>query len=233
MISVQTNFPVAVESADHLHPEGIYYDNTISWPFVASVENYFKEKINFLDLGCAGGELVCRMQERGHTAVGLEGSDHCLNVREDMINEVGMRPAGLGNWQKYGNKNLFTCDVTKDYKIRQNYGPMTFDLITCWDVMEHFEPQDVSNFLRLVYDHLKPNGIFVASIALFNSGRHAASSNTPENLNYHKSVFAESWWLEKNSLFFNQIKYPFSICNREGIPITGSPQYLVYAGTKR
>jgi Methyltransferase domain len=237
MIKVKTEYPIAADSDDHKYPEGVYYDNNITYKFVEEIENYFGNKqINLLDLGCAGGELVCRMVDRGHSkSVGLEGSDHCLNLKPEMVDEIGFLPLGYTNWRDYAHKNLFTCDITKEYQILDDDKPMEFDLITSWDVMEHFEPDSVDTFLQQIYNHIKPNGLFISQIALFHSGRHSNSKNTPNDLDYHKSVFPRDWWLEKINKYYNQIDYPFSVGNRDqtyGSSLQ-NPSYLIYAGIKK
>jgi 2-polyprenyl-3-methyl-5-hydroxy-6-metoxy-1,4-benzoquinol methylase len=232
-IKVFTNNPVAINSDDHLYPEGIYYDNNLNINFCNEIEQYYDhKKINFLDLGCAGGELVCHMYDRGHNSVGLEGSDHCLNVRPEMVKEVGFEPLGHKNWKLFGNKILFTCDITKDYTITNNSKPAKFDFITCFDVMEHFTSDEVDNFLKQLYKHTKHGGLFIAQIALYPSGRHSSSLNTPENINYHKSVFPREWWLEKISSYFVEIKFPFTCHNRSMWNGLDFHNNLIYAGRK-
>lgn len=237
MITLQTQFPVAIDSDDHKYPEGVYLDNNITYRFVQDIENYIDDRpIRLLDLGCAGGEMVCRMVDRGHLCVGLEGSDHILNVKLEMVDEVGKLPLGWKNWKNYGNKNLFTCDVTKEYNIYENSELMQFDIITSFDVFEHFNPEDVENALTQSLKHLKPNGLFIAQIALFNSGRTPTSKNTPDELDYHKSVFDATWWEKKISKFYKRIPYPFSCTNRDGDDNLGwsiySSSYLIYCGIK-
>jgi cyclopropane fatty-acyl-phospholipid synthase-like methyltransferase len=236
MITVQTDHPLAVDSDDHLFPEGIYYDNSLNIKFVESVENFFKgKKINFLDLGCAGGALSCEMHKREHTSIGLEGSDHALNVRPEMVKQIGKLPEGFENWQQYANNVLFTCDVTKEYTILKNDEQLTFDLITCWDVMEHFHSDEVENFLSLVYKHLKVGGLFVASIALYHADLTTNFKNSPENLDYHHSVFPKEWWEEKLSKYLTKHIYPFNSCNRDYIqPILGcfDERNYIYCGIK-
>ena len=208
MIKLITDYPIAVESDDHIHPDGIYLDNNINYMFVANVEKHFKNnKINMLDLGCAGGALVCRMTERGHNVVGLEGSDHCVNVREEAVKHHNILPLGLKNWAQYHNSRLFTCDVTKQYQLLLNNSPMKFDLITCFDVMDHFHEHELDMFFKMIQYHLKPEGIFVASIALFDLIKN-------EGVNWHKSVYSKVWWAETNSKYLKEIPYPFSITNR-------------------
>jgi len=233
VIKLETNNKVAVHSDDHKHPEGIYYDNNMNPQFVKEVENYFNNKqLDFLDLGCAGGELVSHMFDRNHNSVGLEGSDHCLNVRPEMVKEVGFEPLGHKNWKKHGNKVLFTCDITKEYQLYKDNLPTQFDIITCFDVMEHFNPDEVETFLKQTHKHIKDDGLFVVQIHLGPSGRHTSSLNTPENLNYHKSVFSKQKWIEMIARYFNQIDYPFTCHNRSHIYGFDPFGYLIYAGKK-
>lgn len=257
MITIKTNFPVAVNSDDHKYPEGVYLDNTINYNFVEEIEKYMdivrpyleiisvknqldssnnNKKIRLLDIGCAGGELVCRMNEKGHICVGLEGSDHIVNIRPEMVYEMKKLPLGWKNWKKYVNKNLFTCDVTKEYSIYENSELMQFDIITSFDVFEHFATEDIENVLVQSYKHLKPGGLFIAQIALFNSGRTTYSENTPGDLNYHKSVFHKEWWESKLDKFYKRINYPFMYTNRDSenspeLSINAS-SHLVYSGIK-
>jgi 2-polyprenyl-3-methyl-5-hydroxy-6-metoxy-1,4-benzoquinol methylase len=236
MTVVKTQHPIAVDSLDHKYPEGVYFDNNVSTRFVEELEAYFgNRKINFLDLGCAGGALAIFMHERGHKSIGIDGSDGCLNVKQEVINQYGGIPYGHYNWVKYVNEVLHTADVTKDYDIVDDNELVRFDAITCWDVMEHFEPDTVDNFLRQVYKHLKDDGVFMASIAMFPSGAHKEWADQP-NIQYHKSLFKKDWWMEKLTKYFTVERFPLSVCNREYINIAtvdypGS-EYLIFVAHK-
>lgn len=231
MIKVITNHPVAIDSDDHLHPDGVHLDNHYNINFVSSVESYYNnQKINLLDLGCAGGRLVVQMLQKGHFAVGLEGSDHCVKWQPDMLEKFGKPPAGYQNWQNFGNKNLFTCDITYDYEIRNSEDKiMEFDLITSFDVMEHFYEERIDRSLEMVVRHLKPNGIFVANIALFRVRKEKILEHG--FVDYHKSLFTKDKWLHILSKHFKQIEFPFACTNRNHPP-TGNGRNLVYAGMK-
>jgi SAM-dependent methyltransferase len=233
MIKVKTNNPIAIDSLDHTYPEGVYYDNNVSIRFVDDVQGFFNKPINFLDLGCAGGALTIKMHELGNKSIGIDGSDGCLNVKDYVIEHFkGNMPLGHTNWKKYYNEVLFTADITKDYEILENDEILKFDLITCWDVMEHFEPEQINNFLLNVTKHLKPDGIFIASIALYDSGTGIEWKDIP-NINYHKSVFPREQWTSEIETYFNTTPYPFSVCNREYIRPDGDSRYLVFSGTKK
>lgn len=95
MIQVVTEHSLAIDSDDHHHPDGVHFDNRCNDQFVQSVEQYFHyNKINFLDLGCAGGGLVVGMYNSGHDAIGLEGSDHCINFKKEYVDKLGL-PYGI------------------------------------------------------------------------------------------------------------------------------------------
>jgi SAM-dependent methyltransferase len=224
MFKVITNHPVAIDSDDHNHPEGIFYDNNLDVGFVNSAESYFQNrKISFLDQGCAGGALAIEFHNRGHLSIGIDGSDQALNPSQWLIEEKKRMPNGHENWKKYHDEILFTCDLAKEYTIEHNGELAKFDLITSWDVMEHFNPEDVDQVLASTAKHLKPDGIFVANIALFQSGRHESDYN----IDYHKTVRDSQFWHERLEKFFSKIDYPFTATNRRS-----GPMYLLYAGKK-
>lgn len=228
MLQLVTDHPIAIDSDDHKHPEGVFYDNNLNIDFVNSVENYFKNKdqIYFMDQGCAGGALAVEFFKRGHKSIGLEGSDQILNPSEELLKEKTKNPEGHENWKQYFNQILFTCDLTKEYKILEDNNTVQFDLITSWDVMEHFNEEDVDNVLSLTYKHLKSGGMFIANIALFQSGRMHHPECKYEIL-YHKTVKDSNWWEHKLSKYFSKIDYPFSCTNRQV-----NHSHFLYAGKK-
>lgn len=220
MITLITNHKLAEDSDDHIHPDGIYHDNNFNLQFSTEIENYFKRSINVLDLGCAGGEFVVKMLEKGHLAVGLEGSDHCLHIDQATVQKMGFMPKGHLNWQSYGNRNLFTCDITYDYELRIDDHLLEFDLITCFDVMEHFYEERIDKFCEMVCKHLKPDGIFLASIAMFPLEK--------DDVVWHKSLFDTTKWSQILSKHFRTIKNPFTYTYRPYHP----RDTLIFSGTK-
>ena len=62
MFKLQTKFPIASFSKDHLDPKGSIYDNSRNMRFNEKIYSYFQDSqkknrkdIKVLDLGCAGG----------------------------------------------------------------------------------------------------------------------------------------------------------------------------------
>lgn len=171
-------FPVAYDSADHMEPEGTKNDNSSNIDLIHEIEKDLSEisPLQILDLGCAGGGLVHDFVKKGHIAVGLEGSDY---------NIVHQR----AEWPALYGKNLFTCDITKEYSIwiekDQKISPFACDLITAWEVVEHIPPDRLSLFFELIRRHLKIGGRFIAGISLCSAPPH------------HASLFSISDWKKK------------------------------------
>lgn len=221
-----TDYPLAATSDDHNFPEGIYKDNNLCIEMIYGIEGYFGKKINFMDIGCAGGKLAVTMNQRGHTAVGLEGSDHCINVRDEWVRRIGHRPLGEENWSNYHNKVLFTCDVSKPYKVMEGDDQYKCDLISSWDVMEHFHEEDVPQVLKNIYNHLKPSGLFIATIAIGSALKPVEEETF--SVDYHKCVKSVDWWHDQLSKFFVSTNYIFGHTNR---PVCGGN--FLYCGRKK
>jgi len=64
-LKIITEFPVAYNSPDHIVPVGTKNDNSTDSEYIMEVENFFKnEKINIMDIGCAGGQLAVDFYNR-------------------------------------------------------------------------------------------------------------------------------------------------------------------------
>lgn len=195
-IIIHTNHPIATASPDHTHPHGTMQDNSTSPEFISEVEVYFDTMpLSVLDLGCAGGQLVADFRARGHEAYGIEGSDYSI---------VHAR----ANWPALHNIALFTADLAKPLRITNADGSMKrFDLITAWEVIEHFRPAQLLQFFENVTRHLKFNGIFVGSVSTNSCEIHGVQ--------YHQSIHSELVWREVTlpkaliGTGFGLVPYPF------------------------
>lgn len=191
-MKVITDHPVAIDSPDHIFPWGTKRDNTTDLGFIQEIEQYFDQKrIKTLDVGCSGGQLTIDFIDRGHTAIGIEGSDFSvLHSR--------------ANWPKYHNVNLFTCDAAKPYQIVDDEGnQVLFDLMTSWDVIEHIHPDDLEQFFNNIKQHMADNAIFCVSTT--------SLPDVIEGHVLHQSVFdKEIWFTEILPKHFRKIsELPF------------------------
>jgi len=133
-----------------------------------------KEVLAFLDLGCAGGGMVLDAALRGHIATGLEGSDLSLQHQR-------------AEWRLLRN-NLFTCDITKPFRIENNGATFQYDVVTMWDVLEHIPEDSLPTLLENIRTHLLDGGLFVASISTLGySG----------DVDWHVTKYPRAWWAEK------------------------------------
>jgi 2-polyprenyl-3-methyl-5-hydroxy-6-metoxy-1,4-benzoquinol methylase len=178
-----TKHPIALGSDDHQFPLGAAQDNTRCPRFVRACERLLSRQdspdrpLRALDLGCAGGGCVLDFALRGHRAVGLEGSDHPL---KSLRAEWRILP-----------KHLFTCDLTEPYEIQESEtgGPMSFNVITAWELLEHIPAERLPTFFANVRKHLDQRGVFVASVATF------PCTDPKTGAVYHVTIQPREWWL--------------------------------------
>ncbi len=175
-VRLETNHPVAYQSQDHINPLGTIQDNTRNIAFYNKCKSIYGHEMSFLDLGCSGGGIVFEFALNGHLSIGLEGSDHSKNM-------------GRANWRTIPT-NLYTCDITKPFQIVKNDTSCIhkFDVISCWEVLEHIPEENLMQIFTNITNHLDNNGIFIGSI----------SRNPHDPL--HITIENEVWW-EKQ---FNQ-----------------------------
>lgn len=154
-VQLVTRYPIAYTSPDHLVPWGTKYDNNSHRKFVLHMEQLVSKQVSsktksYMDLGCAGGQLVKDFRDLGWVAVGLEGSDYSLKHKR-------------ANWPLLAGKSLFTCDIGKPFKVLVNKRKNYFQLVTAWEVLEHINMRDLPVLFGNIVKHLDKGGYFIAS----------------------------------------------------------------------
>lgn len=165
MITVNTKYPIACDSKDHITPYGCIRDSNTNEFFINEIVNHFKkEKLKVLDIGCAGAQLIVDHHNRGDIAVGIEGSSNVL---------IGV---GNHNWKQYKDNFLFLCDASRPYEILLDNKKIKFDFIQCWEVLEHIPTERLHLYLTNVKNHLVEDGLFCGSISTVDcsSGTHVS-----------------------------------------------------------
>lgn len=193
MVSIVTDFPVAFDSRDHTHPWGTKRDNYTSPDLLDEMRRRFGT-YSLLDLGCAGGRFVVDAAARGNRAIGLEGSDWSLKHN---------RP----HWPTHAGRNLFTCDISRPFRVRKNSRDLRFDVVTAWEVLEHIPEDRLPVLVQNIAKHLRPNGVFWCSI---NSYLHEVSSGIELHVSAHLSK--QRWRsILGASLRVTDYPYPYSV----------------------
>ena len=101
------------------------------------VNHRVKQPGTILDIGCATGNFLNRMQQYGWACFGIEPSEYAANYA----------------------KQRFNLQVIHGYLTNNLYPDHYFDVITLWDVFEHL-PQP-RNDLSILKDLLKPGGLLI------------------------------------------------------------------------
>jgi SAM-dependent methyltransferase len=180
-IILETEHPVAVESPDHLKPWGTKRDNSKCPRFLKKVSRLFNEQrdeFSLLDIGCSGGGWVREAHDKGWLAVGLEGSDLSKRIRR-------------AEWAVIPD-NLFTCDVTKPFRLSLEDGPknipLAFSVITAWELIEHIAEPDLPQVFRNAAAHLRPGGLFIMSVS--------PNEEVIDGVRLHQTVRQRDWWIK-------------------------------------
>jgi 2-polyprenyl-3-methyl-5-hydroxy-6-metoxy-1,4-benzoquinol methylase len=176
-IKVNTKYPVAFDSQDHLNPWGTKRDNSLNLRFNSKLYKLFNRNISVLDLGCAGGAFVRSLLDDGNFAFGLDGSDYSKKFKR-------------AEWGIITH-NLDTADITKEFHVVEGKKDMKFDVITMWEVLEHIKEKDLNQLFKNINNHLKEGGLFIVSVS--------NTSDKPEGIELHETRKPRGWWINKIS----------------------------------
>ena len=182
-------------------------------PFIEEVIDRFPledgEKLNWLDLGCAGGSLIldADKNEKTDICIGLDGS-------------VGVYKQE--SWYSGKNKKVLkNADISKDLSIEYEDGNLVkFDVITCWEVIEHFYENELDTFFTNVHKHMADEGVFIGSIAFFPDTRdengycpHDPQFNSKGKIfELHKVIWPQTKWDNFLTKWF--VIHPFDFENK-------------------
>src|SRR5262245_28237808 len=190
-LAVRTNYPVAFESPDHIAPKGTAVNNSTNKKFILHMDGKLHSAfghgtLRMIDLGCAGGQTVVDFIALRWQGVGLEGSDFSLKHRR-------------ANWETLANTNLFTCDITKPFRLTLDGQPAKFHLITAWEVMEHIATPDLRQVFENISTHLEPGGYFIASTT--------ETSDIHEGIELHQTQSTNLQWREYVAKNFADLEF--------------------------
>jgi SAM-dependent methyltransferase len=190
MIRVVTDYPVALDSNDHIYPRGTKNDNSGNLDFNERVRSLFGNNASVLDLGCSGGAMVHSFVLQGHRAVGIEGSDYSQKHKR-------------AEWEHLDGTHLFTADITKPFVVVDDSrigefcasNGALFDVVTMWEVIEHIAEEDLPRLFDNIGRHLKIGGVVIMSVCP-NMDRGWGDGDSPI-VDYHQCCHDQPWWETK------------------------------------
>jgi len=110
--------------------------STFRWQDRRAALIQYKQRGSLLDLGCSSGSFLEFLKGEPWKLYGIEMSADCAKAAEEK-----------------SGAQVFVGDI-----VKAPFPPESFDVITCFDVLEHlYEPRQV---LDKVMEWLKPGGIF-------------------------------------------------------------------------
>lgn len=129
-------------------------------------------RLNLLDMGCAYGFLVRHLRRRGVGAWGADSSQYPLDHAPS-----DTRPY------------LHKYDLTSTQSTTTFKG-FPFDLVTCFETMEHIEEQYVRRALLHIQESLRPGGRVLFTIC---TDSQPGWDTDPT----HVTIKPRSWWTEE------------------------------------
>jgi len=112
-------------------------------------KKYLKNIHSSCDIGIGNGYTLKFFQSRGCKATGVDISSYLINYYKEEFSRKKM------------DINLLEADITQS-KIGQN----SFNLVTCFDVLEHLPGDGLNSALKNIIGSLKPNGILIGTVPL-------------------------------------------------------------------
>jgi hypothetical protein len=178
VLILKTDYPIAVDSNDHISPDSTTEGVSRPTLFVQNCISLLGQDMKCLDLGTGAAGLVFEFAMNQVLAVGVDGSDFCR------LNKIGYWPI-LSN-------NLFTCDITKPFSFisRDTQGPIEFEVITMWEVLEHIAENDLPDLFSNIAYHLSSRSYFIGSVSLL---EYTSGDGIP----YHITKKPREWWKSK------------------------------------
>jgi len=112
------------------------------------IERFFPKNkdINILDIGCGYGLFLNACQKIGYKNVfGVEIDEKCIELAK----------------KKFAINSIVNSEIFDYLKSKED---KSFDIITAFDVIEHFKKEEILDLLNLIYKKLKDNGIFIMRV---------------------------------------------------------------------
>lgn len=121
---------------------------------------------HILDIGCAGGAFPMAANELGFSIVGVEPS----------------------RWLSEEARNRYGLDIRAGTLASQDFRPVSFDIITLWDVIEHLT--DPGQEVDRIHNILKDDGLLVV--------------NYPDNDSFARRLLGRRWpfYLSVHLIYF-------------------------------
>ena len=131
-----------------------------------------------LDIGCGVGFVLNY----------LAGPNFDLNVFGVDISDIAIQQAQTRMQQIPGGPKQVCVLDSQKLPFEDHF----FSLITCFDVLEHLDEQDIDTTISEILRALRPGGVFLGSVSCRKSGVDDLHGD-----NLHRTVKSPDWWINK------------------------------------
>jgi SAM-dependent methyltransferase len=131
-----------------------------------------------LDIGCGVGFVLNY----------LAGPNFDLNVFGVDISDLAVQQAQTRMQHVPGGPNQVSVLDTQRLPFEDHF----FSLITCFDVLEHLDEQDIDSTISEILRTLRLGGVFLGSVSCRKSGVDDLHGD-----NLHRTVKSPDWWINK------------------------------------
>ena len=131
-----------------------------------------------LDIGCGVGFVLNY----------LAGPNFDLNVFGVDVSDLAVQQAQARMQQIPGGPNQVSIIDSQKLPFEGHF----FSLVTCFDVLEHLDEQDIDSTISEILRTLCPGGVFLGSVSCRKSGVDDLHGD-----NLHRTVKSPDWWIAK------------------------------------
>ena len=131
-----------------------------------------------LDIGCGVGFVLNY----------LAGPNFDLNVFGVDISDIAIQQAQTRMQQIPGGPKQVCVLDSQKLPFEDHF----FSLITCFDVLEHLDEQDIDTTISEILRALRPGGVFLGSVSCRKSGVDDLHGD-----NLHRTVKSPDWWINR------------------------------------
>ena len=131
-----------------------------------------------LDVGCGVGFVLNY----------LAGPNFDLNVFGVDVSDLAVQQARVRMQQTPGDPKQVSVLDNQKLPFEDHF----FSLVTCFDVLEHLDEQDIDSTISEILRTLCPGGVFLGSVSCRKSGVEDLHGD-----NLHRTVKSPDWWINK------------------------------------
>jgi len=125
---------------------------------VALISKFVDKNDRVLEVGSGRGYTCFMLSPQVKSVVGIEVSSSGIKESRDISAQMGLKNVEF--------KQISATDIA------ENFGPDSFNICTCIDVLEHLHPEDAKEHLYQAFSILKPGGRYFIQMPNRLTGPH-------------------------------------------------------------